>query len=195
MKPRPPPSLVPRPHALLALAGLVALSPLRAAPLPPRGAAKSPPRAAQPTAALPVHISSDTMTLTRLPLKGGKVVERNVYQGHVIIRQGPITLWAETATLRLNAHGLLLSARAEGHPARFTRLARRGPPIQGTSLVVTYDPATTTYTLLDKVHVRRGPQLIVAHEITYNTTTGILVAHRGRRHRIRMVLPPHPGRP
>jgi lipopolysaccharide transport protein LptA len=193
MKTRPPSSCVPRPRALLALVWLVALAPLLAAPPPPHSAVN--PRAARPPAALPVHISSDTMTLTRLLLKRGKVVERNVYQGRVIIRQGPITLWADTAVLRLNAHGRLLFARAVGKPVRFVRLARRGPPIHGTALVVTYDPATTTYTLLDQVHVTRGPQLIVAHEITYNTTTGILVAHRGRRHRIRMVLPPHPGRP
>jgi lipopolysaccharide transport protein LptA len=135
------------------------------------------------------------MNLTRLPQKGGTYIDRNVYQGHVVLRQGPITIWADTTVLRLNAHGFLLFARALGHPVRFVRLSRRGPPIRGTALVVTYDPGTTTYTLLGQVHVHRGPQSIVAHEITYNTTTRILVAHRGRRHRVRMVIPPHPGRP
>ncbi len=153
------------------------------------------PRVTTPATALPVRISSDTMALTRLPQKGGTVVDRNVYRGHVVLRQGPITIWAETTILRLNAHGVLLSARALGHPVRFVRLSRRGPPIRGTALTVTYDPATTTYTLLGQVHVHHGPQSIVAHEITYNTITRILVARRGSRHRIHMIIPPHPGRP
>lgn len=190
---RPPPFHRPR-LAALALALPVALA---GHPTPTRNAQVKPPAppVATSAAALPVRISSNTMTLTRLRQNGKTVVDRNIYQGHVVLHQGPITIWAETTILRLNTHGQLLFARALGQPVRFVRTAKRGPPIRGTALAVTYNPATTTYTLVGHVHVERGTQSIVAHEITYNTLTRILVARRGNRHRIHMIIPSHPGRP
>lgn len=134
------------------------------------------------------------MTITRLR-KGTKIRERTVYQGHVILKQGPITIQAATTILRLDSRGLLLFARALGNPVHFRRNEKRGPPIVGTSRLLTYDPATTTYHLIGHVHVIRGGQSIVAHEITYDTATGILVAVRGHRHRIHMVIPPRHHKP
>jgi lipopolysaccharide transport protein LptA len=131
---------------------------------PPHPAAGSP----------PIHVRAQ-----RLNVSGpkGKPSEE-LFSGHVMLRQGNVTLHAERVRMQLSPGGGLVQATAWGHPAHFVQKPPKGkgPGTVGHALKIVYRALSNTYTLTGQASLTRGTEHVRAHRIVYDRTTATVEA-------------------
>jgi lipopolysaccharide export system protein LptA len=174
-------------HLLLpATLFVVLVAPALATPPPPPG--KTSP---------PIHVRAQ-----RLNVSGpkGKPSEE-LFSGHVLLRQGDVTLHADRVRMQLSPGGGLVQATAWGQPAHFVQKPPKGPVTLGHALQIVYRAARNTYTLTGRASLTRGTEHVRAHRIVYDRTTATVEAFQapgGKRVSIvvpQAAHPPHPHHP
>lgn len=142
--------------------------------------------AAEPTPAPPIYIESDS-----LKIDDSKGI--SVYQGNVIFRQGPDTLWADKLVIHSTARQEVDKIVASGEPARFDHDAEvEDEKSWGEAQTIEYHAGESLLILNGAARFQQGDNLFSGNRIEYEADkelvrAGKAVAGEGR---VQIVIQP-----
>ncbi len=121
-----------------------------------------------------------------------------IYQGHVELTQGSLTLTSDTLLIQNNSAGVA-SLTATGSPASYSQqLTPDKPQVKATATKVIYYPHEQKIELVTQAQLRQGDSLFQGDHITYDLKQRILSASgtaEGKNKsagRVKMIIPPPP---
>lgn len=122
-----------------------------------------------------------------------------IYQGHVELTQGSLTLTSDTLLIQ-NSNAGVQSLTATGNPASYSQqLTADKPLVKATAGKVIYYPHEQKIELFSQAQLRQGDSLFQGDHITYDLKQRILSASGNADSknkssgRVKMVIPPPPS--
>lgn len=137
----------------------------------------------------PITINADRAIISELE-------NRATYEGAVAVTQGTFKISGDIMVLTTNATNAVEGITATGAPARFESLRRAQDqaPVSGRAAEIIYTYASDRVILKGEAEVSSENSFFSGPEITYDLSTGEVVASGDRANRVNMTMQPKPQR-
>ena len=134
----------------------------------------------------PINIEADSV-------KVDDIKKTALYEGHVVLSQGTLSIQADRIDIRENEKGQI-TALAEGKPAHFRQKMDQSPEYaEGWAEQIDYDGRGETLKLNGQARLKRGIDEVRGNQIVYEASTDIFQAvggANGKPGRVRAVIRP-----